>query len=191
MPYTRPGPNWKGGQLDINMKKILATYKFDCIWHFTDRSNLESIEEHEGLLSLGEAERRGIQIPRPGGNQWSHDADKIKGLHEYVHLAFVKDHPMLFRAKEDRRILDPIWLKIKPSILLGEDVRFCSAVCNKTGVELLTAMEAEKEIDFEVLFTPMDWRDSAINARRQAAIKSEILIPRFIPIDQVLGFEDG
>lgn len=172
------------------MKKILATYKFDCIWHFTDRSNLELIEEHEGLLSLGEAERRGIQIPKPGGNQWSHDADKIKGLHEYVHLAFVKDHPMLFRAKEVGRIPDPIWLKIKPSMLLGEDVRFCSDVSNKTGVELLTAKEAEREIDFEVLFTYMNWRDPDIQARRHAALKSEILIPRYIPIDQILDFED-
>ena len=170
------------------MKKILATYKFDCIWHFTDRSNLELIEEHEGLLSLGEAERRGIQIPRPGGNQWSHDADKIKGLHEYVHLTFVKEHPMLYLAKRDGRITDPIWMKIKSSILLGEDVRFCSDVSNKAGVPILTAQAAEHAIDFEVLFTRMDWQDPEIYERRKAAVKSEILIPRYIPIDQILSF---
>ena len=172
------------------MKEILAKYKFNCVWHFTDRSNLELIEEHEGLISLGEADRRGIEIPKPGGNPLSQQLDKVKGLHEYVHLAFVKDHPMLFRAKEVGRIPDPIWLKIKPSMLLGEDVRFCSDVSNKTGVELLTAKVAEKEIDFEALFEFMNWRDPEINARRQAAIKSEILIPRFIPIDQILGVED-
>ena len=173
------------------MKRILEKYKFDAIWHFTDRSNLDSIEEHEGLLSLAEAERRGIRIPKPGGNQLSHELDRSKGLHEYVHLAFVNEHPMLFRAQEDGRIPDPIWVKIKSSILLGEDVRFCSAVCNKSGVDLLTAHEAATEIDFEVLFTYMNWSHPEINARRQAAIKSEILVPRFIPIDQILRFEDG
>lgn len=173
------------------MKTILAKYKFDGIWHFTDGSNLELIEKHKGLLSLGEAERRGIEIPVPGGNEWSHDADRIKGVHEYVHLAFVDDHPMLFRAKQEGRIPDPKWLKIKSSILLKKGVRYCSEVSNKSGVAILNAEEAKEQIDFDVLFTYMDWRDPEIQARRQAAIKSEILIPGFIPIEQILGVKNG
>ncbi len=88
------------------MNTIIKNYNFDGVWHFTDRANLDSIEKNKGLLSLGELERRGIEIPLPGGNEWSHDADRNKNLHEYVHLAFVDDHPMLFRAKEDNRIKD-------------------------------------------------------------------------------------
>ena len=173
------------------MKTILAKYKIDGIWHFTDRSNLELIEEHKGLLSLGEAERRGINIPIPGGNEWSHSADRIKELHEYVHLAFIDDHPMLFRATNEGRIPDPIWLRIKSSILLEEGVRFCSDVSNKSGVAILNTEEAVEQIDFDVLFTRMDWTDPNIQARRQAAIKSEILVPGFIPIDQILDFKNG
>ena len=173
------------------MNTILTKYKFDGVWHFTDRSNLELIKKHHGLLSLGEAERRGIEIPMLGGNDWSHDADKMKGVHEYVHLAFVDDHPMLFRAKQNGRIPNPIWLKIKSSILLEEGVRFCPDVSNKSGVPILTAEEAKEQIDFEVLFTYMDWRDPEIQKRRQAAIKSEILIPKFIPIEHILGFKNG
>ncbi len=173
------------------MRNILARYKFDSIWHFTDKSNLEPIKEHQGLLSLGEAERRGVEIPAPGGNNWSHDADRWKGLHEYVHLTFVDDHPMLFRAKQEGRITEAIWLRIKSSIILEEGVRFCSDVSNKSGVDILDSNEAEQQIDFEVLFTYMDWRDSNIQARRQSALKSEILVPNFIPIDQILGFKSG
>ncbi|WP_017326246.1 DarT ssDNA thymidine ADP-ribosyltransferase family protein [Synechococcus sp. PCC 7336] len=173
------------------MNTILAKYKFDGIWHFTDRSNLALIQEHHGLLSLGEARRRGVAIPVPGGNEWSHDADKLKGVDEYVHLAFVDDHPMLFRAKQEGRIPDPVWLKIKSSILLEEGVRYCSDVSNKSGVPILNAYEAKDQIDFDVLFTYMDWRDPDIQARRQAAIKSEILIPIFIPIEQILGLKNG
>ncbi len=170
------------------MKTILAKYKFDVIWHFTDRSNLELIKEHQGLLSLRELERQGIEIPRPGGNKWSHDADKRKGLHKYVHLAFVTNHPMLYRANEEGRIPNPIWLKIKSSILLEDGVRFCSEVSNKKGVAILKAEEAKERIDFDVLFTYMDWRDPEIQARRQAAEKSEILMLNFVPIDKILGF---
>jgi hypothetical protein len=173
------------------MKTIIAKYNIECIWHFTDRSNLESIEEYGGLLSLGELERRGIEIPVPGGNQWSHEADKIKGLHEYVHMVFVDDHPMLYRATKEGRIKDPVWLKINSSILQEDRVRFCADVSNKKGVDILDAERAKEEIDFEVLFTHMDWRDPEINRRRQAAIKSEILMPDIVPIEKILGFKNG
>jgi len=173
------------------MKDIIRKFKFDGVWHFTDKSNVKSIAQNGGLLSLGELERKGILIPSPGGNQWSHDADKMKGLHEYVHLAFVDDHPMLFRAKQDERIKEPVWLKIKAEILLCEDVLFCSDVSNKSGVETLTPIEAKDAIDFEVLFTYMDWRDPEIQARRQAAIKSEILIPNIVRVDMILGYKNG
>ncbi len=173
------------------MKTILDTYKIDGVWHFTDRSNLELIKKHQGLLSLAEAKRRHVEIPVPGGNQWSHDADRRKSVHKYVHLAFVDDHPMLFRAKQEGRIPDPIWLKIRPSVLLGEGVRFCSDVSNKSGVAILNAEEAKEQIDFEVLFIHMDWKDPDVQVRRQAAIKSEILIPDIIPIDQILDLKNG
>jgi len=173
------------------MNTILTKYKFDVIWHFTDRSNLKSIEKHNGLLSLGELERRRIEIPVPGGNEWSHDADKKKGLHGYVHLAFVDDHPMLYRAKQEGRIKYPIWLKIDASILLDKGVRFCSDTSNKTGVEILNPKRAKEEIDFEVLFTYMDWHDRKIKQRRIAAKRSEILVPSIVPIDKILGKKNG
>lgn len=173
------------------MKKIIEKYNFDGVWHFTDKSNVKSISQNGGLLSLGQLERKGITIPSPGGNQWSHDADKMKGLHEYVHLAFVDDHPMLFKAKQDDRIKEPIWLKIKAEIILGDSVLFCSDVSNKSGVDTLASKEAKKAIDFDVLFTYMDWRDPAIQSRRQAAIKSEILVPNIVPVDMILGYKNG
>ncbi|MFI3221322.1 MAG: DarT ssDNA thymidine ADP-ribosyltransferase family protein [Methylococcales bacterium] len=173
------------------MKSVILKYnKFDGVWHFTDRSNLELIKEH-GLLSLAELERRGISIPAPSGNEWSHDADKIKNLHEYVHLAFIDEHPMEYCAREDGRIKDPIWLKIDVSIILGENVLFCSDVSNKTGVNILTSEQAKGHIDFDVLFTYMDWRDPMVQSRRQNAKKSEILVPNMIPVDKILMYKNG
>ncbi len=173
------------------MNTIIKKYKFDSVWHFTDKSNLDLIKKHKGLLSFGELETRGIEIPIAGGNDWSHDADKLKDVHDYVHLAFVDDHPMLFRAKQEGRIPNPIWLKIKSSIILQDDVKFCSDVSNKSGVAILSSQQAKNQIDFDVLFTYLDWKDSEIQARRQAALKSEILVPKFVPIDNILGFKNG
>ena len=130
-------------------------------------------------------------MPVPGGNNWSHDADAIKGVDEYVHLAFLDEHPMLFRAKQEFRIADPVWLKIDASILLEEGTRFTNDVSNKSGVEILTPDVARDIIDFEVLFTRTDWKDPEVKARRMAAIKSEILIPTIVPINKILGFKNG
>lgn len=173
------------------MKSILTRYRIRSVWHFTDRSNLDLIETHGGLLSLGELERRSIEIPRPGGNQWSHDADRLKGVHEYVHLAFIDDHPMLYHAKREGRILDPIWLEIESSILLQEGVRLCPEVSNKSGAAILSPEEAKEQIDFDVLFTYMNWRDPEVRSRRQAALKAEILIPELVPIDKIRGYKNG
>ncbi len=181
----------KGRVMAKDMKTVLAKYKFDGVWHFTDRSNLKLIEEHEALLSLAEIDRRGIDVPVPGGNQWSHDVDRMRGLDQYVHLAFIDDHPMLFRAKQEERIADPIWLKIESSILLQEGARFCTEVSNKSGAVILQAEQAKEQIDFDVLFTYMDWRDPEIQARRQAAIKSEILVPSLVPIEKILCYKNG
>lgn len=132
------------------MKSILERYKFDGVWHFTGRSNIGSIKKHNGLLSVARVEEKGANVLKSGGNQWSHDADKLKGVHNYVHLAFLDDHPMLFVAKNDGRITDPIWLKIDSSVLLEPDVRFTCDVSNKSGVDILTPDQAVGVIGFEV-----------------------------------------
>ena len=173
------------------MKDVLTRYKIDGLWHFTDRSNLALVKQQNGLLSLGEILRREVVVPAPGGNQWSHDADQIKGLDEYVHLTFVDNHPMLFIARQEGRITDPVWLKIDASILLVPGVRFTNDVSNKAGVQTMGADEAAEQIDCEVLFTRTDWKDPAIMARRRAAEKSEILVPSVIPLDKILGYKNG
>lgn len=173
------------------MKGTLSAYRVSGIWHFTDHSNLQSIIKHNGLLSLAETKKRGIVIPAAGGNQWSHDADGRKGVDQYVHLYFLDDHPMLFRAKEDKRITNPVWLKISLDVLDIQGVRYTADVSNKTGIQLLNADQAKEHLDLEVMFSRTDWRDPEIKERRKIALKSEVLIPNFIPINLILAKKDG
>jgi hypothetical protein len=175
----------------MNIKSIIKKYKFDGIWHFTDRSNLDSIQEHGGLLPLRVLNDKGIKIPVQGGNEWSQDADKRKGVDKYVHLCFLDNHPMLFLARQEGRIQDPIWLKIDVSVMLATQVKFTSEVSNSSSARILNHSEAVNEIDFEILFTFIDWRgNTEIHERRKAAEKSEILIPDIVPIDKILGFKN-
>ncbi len=90
----------------------LRQYAIKHTWHFTDKSNLESIIKNRGILSLRRITDNNIAVSIYGGNQWSHDADRHKGLDSYVHLAFIDDHPMLYVAKQEGRIQEPIWLQI-------------------------------------------------------------------------------
>lgn len=173
------------------MKELLVKHGIDGVWHFTDQSNLQSIIDNKGLLSLAEAQNRGIEIPSPGGNEWSHTADKINNVDNYVHLAFLDDHPMLFHTRSDGRTPNPIWLKISINILDISGVYYTSDVSNKTGIPLLSSEAARNEIDLEVMFTYMDWKNPDIRERRKLALKSEILIPKLVPINMILGKKNG
>jgi hypothetical protein len=170
------------------METILAKYNIEHVWHFTDRSNLESIERHGGILSRAELNDRGIAIPNPGGNDWSYSEDKRLGLDKYVHLAFIQNHPMLYIARSEERISDPVVLKIDGKVLLSPGVRFCAGIANKSGAIILDREDACTSIDFEVLFRYIDWRVPENQQRRTNAEKSEILVPDFVPADMIVGF---
>jgi hypothetical protein len=162
-----------------------------ALFHFTDRTNLASIRELGGLYSLVRLEELGIEIPAPGGNDWSHKADKYKGVDEYVHLCFRSNHPMEYVARSEGRITDSIYLQIHPSVLYLKGVKFTNDVSNKAGVKLYDIDEARGFIDFEVLFTRTNWSDSEIQGRLQAAEKCEILVPDHIPIKLIRNVPDG
>ena len=46
-------------------------------------------------------------------------------------------------------------------------------------------------IDFDVLYTWMDWRDADIQARRRAAELSEILVPEHVALDKITNMPNG
>lgn len=156
--------------------------KVPLLYHFTDRRNLPVIKDLGGLYPLSQLENKQVKVPAPGGNEWSRDADALKGMGNYVHLCFRSTHPMEFVARQEGRITDTIFLQIHPSVMQFEGVRFTNDVANKAGVESVPVNDAEALIDFEILYTRTDWRDPAIKARLSQAEKYEILVPHVIPL---------
>lgn len=163
-------------------RKILANgHLYQSLYHFTDRANLISIAKH-GLLSKKEAARKGIAISVFGGNQWSHDADELKGLEDYVNLCFTHSHPMCYVATADGRITHPEYLPIDPDVLKIEGVKICLGVANKAGSTLVDVEAGLDALDVEVLYTRTDWNEPDVQQRLRQAERCEVLVPRLVPI---------
>lgn len=158
-------------------------------YHFTDRLNLPLIRKLGGLHSLASLKKQGIVIPRPGGNEWSHDADGMSGVDTFVHLCLCNTHPMEWQARQEGRISDTIFLEIDASVRLLPGVRYTPDVSNKSGVVSIPLSQAA--IDFESAYCRTDWSVPAIYARRQAVEKCEILIPNHVPMKYIRNMPNG
>lgn len=174
-------------KLSAAAEQFIARFAISCFYHFTDSRNLASIRKRNGLLSCAELIRQNIPVVAPGGNEWSHDADVLSGVDDYIHLCFLDDHPMEYLAKQDGRIVQSVYLQVVPEVIGLEGVMFAPDVSNKSGVKLLPLEEAVRNMDFEVIYDHTDWRDPAVQARRKIAKKYELLVPRHVPSSLIRG----
>ncbi len=167
-----------------DMIKLVAESRFKGFFHFTDARNLESIEKY-GLLSAEQLARRAIKPEAPGGNNWSMEADQLAGMHRYVHLCFWDEHPMEWRAREDKRIDKTKFLRINPEVLRIEGVMVTSDVSNKSGVAPMPLDTGFAPLDLQVIYTQMDWTDDSVKERMQTSRKYELLIPDEVPLAMI------
>lgn len=170
----------------MSPEEFVRHYQIGALYHFTDTRNLPSIRQH-GLLSWSQLHERGIVPSAPGGNQWSHDADRRHGLDRFVHLCLMNEHPMEFVAKQEERIADSVFLAISPTVLQKPGVLFSPEVANKSGVRLMDLEEAVTSLDFEVVYRRTDWKDPSIQERRRAARKIEVLVPDAVAPQLIRG----
>jgi len=177
-----PGPKAKA------MTNVDPLGRITLLFHFTDRRNLRLIRKLGGLYPLAKLKKKEVEVPAPGGNDWSQDADEMRGMDRYVHLCFRANHPMEHLARQEGRIGDTIFLQIHPEVLQWEGVKFTPGVSNKSGVSVYSVEEAKEIIDFEVLYTRTNWRDPDIQRRLQEAEKYEILVPKRIPLELIRNF---
>jgi hypothetical protein len=157
------------------------------LFHFTDIANLPLIRQH-GLLSYAELMARGIDPPKPGGNDWSREVDQSRGLDHYVHLCLMDSHPMEFVAKRDGHIGPTRFLRVSTDILRTEGVVGCEKVANGGDAIVRPLTDALDHIDIDVLFdSHVDFYDPPQRDRYNAAKKAEIMVPRHIPVDYILN----
>jgi hypothetical protein len=165
------------------MRKHLLKFDRHWIYHFTDKRNILGIKNYHGLLPR--AMLNNISYV-PGGNQWSINADNRSGMHKYIHLCFLNDHPMEYHARDEGRI-DSVWLEISTDVLDLPGVMYCAGVSNQAGAKYLTAEEAIKVMDFKHLFNWTDFKIDGNMEQHNEAKKYEILVPTKIPIELIRG----
>lgn len=170
--------------IDDFVKIVKESSQHKYLYHFTDRSNLESIKKF-GIKSKTALQGLNITPTAPGGNDWSREADATKGLLNYVNLCFTRDHPMCHTAKNDGRITDPIYVAISPDVLKIAGAKVTVDVANKAGVVLHDVANGLILLDHDVVYNRRDWKDTAVMTRLIAARKHELLIPIEVPLNLI------
>ena len=167
----------------MSVIETLQNQGINSIWHFTDKSNLDSIERY-GILSLRGIIKDDIVVSRFGADNLSHTLDIHYGLDKYVHLALIKDHPMYHRAKQRGSIVYPVWIELDISILNKDKTVFSNRVANESGSKIYNIDKIEEKIDFNKMFHPDFWT-------RVEARKAEIMVANQIDADKIIGVYYG
>ena len=155
-------------------------YGVESIYHFTDAANLPSIQRH-GLLNYSDLTTRNFAV-RPGGDQLSHDLDARYGYDGYVHLCFVKDHPMAHVAVREGRIANLVWLEVSYKVLYYSGAMGCKTLANTRNVPVLPIEDALDVINLPRLFS----EECTTETR-----KAQILVPISVPPSKLRILSDG
>lgn len=158
-----------------------------ALYHLTDEANAASIGQH-GLLSKSEAEARGIHPSMSGGTAMTRYFDERDGLSDHVFLSFFQSVLMPkddTRDRHRRRIV----LAIDPKIILQRGVQV--RLGRGAHAPSYSAMRAIYEMDWEILSRP-DLQRNPVGgkARWVAFLNYEVLIPKCVPREFILGIEE-
>jgi hypothetical protein len=173
----------------MNIKKTLENYGITSIYHFTDKANLQTIEKY-GLQSLKNICNLNIPVNHFGAEEISHILDERSGLDKYVHLAFIKDHPMYHVAKSRGNLINPIWIELDSSILYEDTTLFCDKVANKNGTEIFEIDEILEKINFDILTDNRFISGDEWNIRKEIR-KAEIMALNSISANKIKGITYG
>lgn len=168
----------------MNQQTQFSNYGLTSAWHFTDASNRSSIEKY-GIQSLYNIIALDISVSRYGANDLSHELDRKRGLDKYVHLSFIKDHPMYHIAKKRGTIVTPMWIEIDISVLLETMTRFCDRVANAKQPNIFSLSSVFKYIDFETMLHSSNFYEM------KEARKAEIMAYGSINTNLIKGFHYG
>jgi hypothetical protein len=189
--YPRLGGRRADGQRPLktnwgDFAAVMEQFNISCLYHFTDRSNLESIQQHGGLYSWFYLESNGIAIPKAGGGELSRRLDSRRGLQDYVRLSFNSKQPMLYVAQQEGHISDPVILEIDPQVIFWEDTWFSNinaATFNKGTPIIGPGFEHFQSIRFDIA-TKRSWSGEL----QKGLFQAEVMVKTHIPLTYILNF---
>jgi len=166
-----------------NFRTILQQRGITKLYHFTDRANLESIKQKGGLFSWYYCKQNNISISKPGGSQTSWSLDFRKGLQNYVRVSFIRDHPMMYIARNDGRISNPVILEIATDLIYLKSTKYTSQNAAKNDAFADNTLEAFNKIKFN-LFSKryLDLLDD-----EKHYYQAEVLVLEKIPLESIIN----
>lgn len=168
--------NWK------EFKAILEKQGIKKLYHFTDRSNLESIINNGGLYSWADCESKGISIDKPGGGSMSRSLDQRDGLQNFVRASFVTNHPMMYVAMNESRISNPVILEIDPEVVFWQDTKFADRNATKNGAKVGSGIEDFGRIHFDAVKARQHFD---LPEEEQMFFQAEVLVKNCIPLQYI------
>jgi hypothetical protein len=154
------------------------------LYHFTDRENLQSIRKN-GLLSLDYINRKKI-ISSTGGDATLQSADRSYNNEDYIHLSFVKRHPMGWRLKRENKNRDFVILKISPDVAYSESTVFSDInAANPNHIQ-----GPEFSVLNRVNISSVNSKYSQQDSEEQEQKAAEVLVRRTIPINYILNLDN-
>lgn len=130
--------------------RILEQNNISALYHFTDRSNISSIQKY-GLLSINQFDSYRIK-PKYASSVLSRDSDRIMGLNDYIRLSFCARHPMMFTSMTAYG-LNPVIIEINPIVALLPNVYFSDRNALKRGAQIGPSSDDLKKIRFDIATT--------------------------------------
>lgn len=173
--------NWQEFQQVLQRNNVITLY------HFTDRANISSIKKYGGLYSWDYCEKNGIIIPYQGGGSLSRDLDKRYSLQDYVRVSFTRNHPMLFVAQNEGRIINPAILTISLEVCYFQETRFSNMNATKTGHKQGKNLEDLQSIHFN---TVRQINHFDLEETEKPYFQAEVLVKTWIPIRYITNIND-
>lgn len=173
--------NWK------EFHEVLESNKITCFYHFTDKANIEGIIKQGGLISWYSAEEKGVLVEKPGGGSLSRSLDRNYGLEDYVRLCFTKNHPMIYVARNEGRIQNPVVLEISTEVALWENTRFSDMNATKNGHSQGKTIKDLKNIRFNVV---KQRNHFDLSDDDRPYYQAEVMVKSFIPKEYILNLNN-
>lgn len=171
LEYYELRPDWK------RFRDLLLRENIEYFFHITDRSNIHSIRQSNGLHSKSNMTRYGIRPTMFASSESSREIDAQKGMGDYVHLSFRADLPMMYIAAQEGRITDPVTLRIDARIVYASKTLFADRNATDNHARVGQNLYDLEKINFPVL---MKSRWSSEEEKK--ICQAEVLVLTSIPL---------
>jgi hypothetical protein len=159
----------------------LSRERIENLYHFTSVENLSGIAKNQALLSKDSLDLQGEwPCQNPGGNDQSHDLDRINGNWDKVALNFTPHTPMAYRKKNQDHLC---FFVISTEVAGWEGVVFTdtnAAKLSGPGHQRGEGLSGLNLVNFGMVRCVMNYNPEWVKL-----VQAEALVPNYVPLSCV------